>query len=1011
MVSPRPDFQVGVLLLLSAACATHSPRPSPTVGGTETIAIQVSEGTRLAFDLSPDGRKLVFDLLGQLWEVGVEGGEARPLTNAVRDTAEDLDPSYAPDGSRVVFRGERRGRTGLWLLTPGDGRARQLTQLSRPEGFEGNAAWSPNGKSIAFARALPPDAAARRWRSTIALIDPETDSVRELRIDGIPTPDLRDPAWEPGGKRLAVVASSARGPRGGRIWIVEAGGGTASPLTSEAVRALAPAFAPDGRRIAFFAPDSADRMQVWAQDLQSAQASPRPLTSHTDVSPTRVRWSADGSTLLYTADGRFWKIPATGGAPAEIRFTARLAFERPRRLLPQARFPEPGKPDSVRAFAGLALSPDARNIGMIALSKLWVMPVGGKPLAVANVPRTARYLSWSADGAQVAWSAGQPGEEDIFATDIAGGATHRITGLPGREVFPAYSPDGRHLAFVHQQPNRKPYLRVAQAGTRELTDPARTRVLDSIELNWTATDADTPQWTPESDGLLYLQGGWAPSQPTRATIARLAGNSRKLDRIPDSPLFLRWMGNAIVYVRHARLWRSPFDSTGMLGTPEPLGADPAMYLSAAKDGTLLYLSEGGMRLRAPGGSEQRLGWPLTYTSPVAEPVLLRNARIIRGDGSSQTSPRDILLEGGRIARIDPPGTLEPDGRAVVDAAGRFVIPGLMDLHAHLYRPDLLPGFLYFGVTTVRDQGAPLAPLVSVAQGIAAGVFDGTRVGYGGFQLYTDWAFDTDDGLGVEPEADPDHATRSVALAAGFGAQHVKTRTFRRWDINARLVAEAHRRGMRATGHCAYQLPLVAAGMDAQEHAGFCDERGGGHIYDDVVQLFRAADIAMVPTIAYVSFAQRMTRPDLLDSDLELAPFLPERSSFGWMVGMNAELRRSWARGAERARDLTLKLSRAGVTIGTGTDIWQVPTGVHLELEELVSAGLTPLEAIRAATGNAAKILGMEASLGTIEPGKWADLVVLDADPLTDIRNTRKIWMVVQAGRVVDRKGLLERFRQ
>jgi imidazolonepropionase-like amidohydrolase len=347
----------------------------------------------------------------------------------------------------------------------------------------------------------------------------------------------------------------------------------------------------------------------------------------------------------------------------------------------------------------------------------------------------------------------------------------------------------------------------------------------------------------------------------------------------------------------------------------------------------------------------------------------------------------------------------------VDAAGRFVMPGLMDLHAHEYRPDLLPGFLYFGVMTLRDQGAPVAPLVASAEAIAAGVFDGPRVGYGALQFYTDWAYDTEEGLGVEPEADPEHAVRSVALAAAFGAQHIKTRTFRRWDINARLIAEAHRRGMRATGHCSYQLPLVAAGMDAQEHSGFCGARGGGYIYDDIVQLFRAADIAMVPTISYVALAQRMTRLDLLDSDQELVPFLPERSSFGWMVGLNPEVRRVWAGMAERAREFTLKLSRAGVTIGTGTDIWQVPTGVHMELEELVAAGLTPLEAIRAGTGSAARILGVEETLGTIAPGKWADLVVLDADPLADIRNTRKIRTIVQAGRVVDRKGLLERFQR
>ena len=1006
-----PPFRpvLAALLLPAAACAPRLPTPTPAA--TETISFRVSEGTTLAFDLSRDGRTIVFDLLGQLWEFSARGGEARPLTNAVRDTAEDLDPSYAPDGRRVVFRGERDGRTGLWLLEPGTAGPRQLTQLEIPEGYEGEAAWSPDGKTIAFARLVPPDTGGGRRRSVIALLDPATGSTRRLGIEGIPTPDVRDPAWTPDGKRIAVVARSARAKEGGRIWIVDSNGGRATPLSGDTVPALAPSIAPDGRRIAFFAPDSTGLMQIWVRELDASGAIPVRLTSHADVTPTRVRWTPDGRGLVYSADGRLWRIPVSGGTPAEIRFSAHLAFDRVRRRLPQARFPESGKPEPARGFTGLALSPDGGTIGMIALGKLWVMPVGGQPRAVVDVPRTAKYLAWSADGGEVAWSAGRLEDEDLFATDLASGRTHRVTGLPGREVLPIYSPDGRYLAFVHAQPGGDPSLRIVDARARDLSDTAAIRYLDTLGLSWTASDADTPLWTPESDGLLRGTGGWDPSVPSEGTVSLLSGQRRRLTRFPDSPLFLQWRANAVTFIRHTRLWRAPFDSSGMLGPAEPLGSDPAMYATTATDGTILYVSEGGLRLRSPDGHERRLGWPLSYTPPVADPLLIRNARIIDGTGAPSTAPRDILIEAGRIARITAPGALDQGSRQTLDAEGGFVIPGLMDLHAHEYRPDLLPGFLYFGVTTIRDQGSNMAPLIAAADAIAAGVFDGPRVDYGGFQLYTDWAYDTEDGLGIEPEADPEHAARTVALAAAFGAQHIKTRTFRRWDINARLIADAHLLGMRATGHCAHQLPLVAAGMDAQEHAGFCAPRGDGYFYDDLVQLFRAAGIAMIPTIVYSSFAVGMTRPEALETDSELAPFLPGRGSFAWMVDLSPEGRREYTRVVEWARRNTLKLSRAGVTIGTGTDIWQIPTGVHLELQELVAAGLSPLEAIRAATGNAARIIGAERDLGTIEPGKWADLIILDADPVADIRNTRRIRTVVQSGHVVDRKRLLERFEQ
>jgi imidazolonepropionase-like amidohydrolase len=163
----------------------------------------------------------------------------------------------------------------------------------------------------------------------------------------------------------------------------------------------------------------------------------------------------------------------------------------------------------------------------------------------------------------------------------------------------------------------------------------------------------------------------------------------------------------------------------------------------------------------------------------------------------------------------------------------------------------------------------------------------------------------------------------------------------------------------------------------------------------------------VPTISLSSLAVLLNRhPDTLQADSQLAPFLLPRSSFGWMLALDSAGRRQYDGYAEWARQATAKLARAGVTIGTGTDIWQIPSGVHLELEEMVAAGLSPLEALHAATGGAARIIGAEGDFGTIKPGKWADLVILGADPTADIRNTRRIRVVMQAGRLLDRDALV-----
>lgn len=1024
MISTQALRLLVICLPLVSACTGLQRSIVAVESRDELIEVETDEGTMLGLDVSAGSDSIVTDLLGQLWIIGGGGGSARPLTNAVADTADETDPAFSPNGRQIAFTAERRGTRGIWLLDLDSSHPTLLAGVPDRFAHIGEPAWSPDGKRIAFARAGPATAGSPRTVQ-IAVVDVVSGAIRQVPVENLARANLRMPAWSPDGRSIAFVemvgSTWLTGP-GGRVWKVDSNGGTATRLTPEGVRAISPALSPDGRSIAFLAPNPDGRLQVWTLDISSPVGSHQPivLTSDADVAATRVRWASGGRSIFYSADGKIRRMSASGGTATDVPFNARLVFTRPRRTLPPARFPEPGEENPARGFAGLALSPDASQIAVLALNKLWVVAVGGAARAVATVPHTARYLTWSPDGVELAWSAGRFGQEDLFATSVSTGVTRHVTALEGGEVYPAYSPDGKWLAFTHVAtsgstgPWDSPiHLRTMSTSAPTIRDISATTDLGPTGRSWTGADEHAPQWTRGSDGMLRLSQ-WKIDQPAAGEITWLSGKPPTSVVLPNAVGRMVSTPNGIAWTRHDRLWSAGFDSAGVTGTPQPLGDAPAMYPSASRDGSILYVSGQGLQLRSASGAERQIGWPIRYTPLVPAPLLIRNVRIISGTGAPTTAPMDLLIVGGRIARIGTAGQLSAAGDTL-DAAGRFAIPGIMDLHAHSYVPELLPSFLYFGVTLVRDQGAgAIAHLAAYADAIAANVLDGPRVSYGAFQFHTDYWGDSDADRGLEPEADPAHVTRAVALAAAFGAHHIKTRTFRRWDINARIIAEAHRLGLRVTGHCVRQMPLVAAGIDTKEHVGVCPTRGFIGSYSDMIQygdvnkLLRAAGIGVVPTITYFGFQGDFIRdPLMLASDTALGRFMPGKTAFGAIRRLKPEEGVRHTRAAGEARQTAAKLARVGVTLGTGTDIWQMGIGVHMEMEEMVAAGLAPMAAIRAATSGSAKIAGVEQDLGTIEVGKLADLILLDRDPLVDIRNTRRIWSVIQGGRIVDRARIME----
>lgn len=997
------------LISAAAPLSAQLPPDAKAYRPTDTITIRTAEGTGLAFDITPDGRSIIFDLLGQLWSLPVEGGEAIALTDAARDTADDADPAVSPDGAWIVFRSDRPQGRGLWLRSRIGGKLRKLTDSTYFNHERTAVSWAPDGRRIAY---------LAHWQLRVRNM--ETNEESELHPPGLPRA-FSNLMWSPDGKLILVTAGYCPG----RPWAVDPVANTAVPLDSTTKDFQAPRYSPDGSRIAYFSVcDSSAVVKLHIRERGKIGESV--IAEGRDLTPLRVRWSPDGRWLYYSADGKLWRVSLDGGTPAQIPFTATLTFTRTRYERRALRIPLPGQTIRARGFAGLALAPDARRYAIIALGKLWIATVGGVPRAIRPMPGTAYGLSWSPDGRKVVWSAGRGGAENLFVTDTENGDTRQLTSLPGCESLASWSPNGRLIAFVHwakPESSSPPWapdtaglrIRVIDTNRSAPATLADTRDLGPFSAAWLGYQTsllptnNRLNWNATSTAVLtFTNQDWPVSSrdSAKAVWLGLDGSQQPLKGLPVQPSFLRVADNgSLTYVQDGLLQRrSPSGRATQV-----LSRSAAMDPSVADDGTVLFASDDGLRVRRPAGGEEHLGWPIPLRVAAAPaPLLIRNARIFDGSGAAPTGTTDILIESGRIRRIAAAGAIRrrPDV-SELDAAGRTVIPGLIDAHVHLADPATLRAALYFGVTTVRDMGSPIALAAAQRDEVLAGVAQGPRIVLTGFMFYP--APNTG-GQSSDMDWMPrDSATmqRGLSLLRSFGGEHAKMLFPLTFFSGAMFVRISRANGFNVSGHCANPLSLVAAGISGQEHLdGQCDARSTAIGHDDRVQLYRGAGLYGGSTSYLHGAHARAPRDTSVAHDVEVAPFLTPRLRLRMFSddpdGGGAFFR---FRQGEAARVGALRFHQAGLTMALGSDDPGFPDGLHGELAEVVTAGLTPSEALVAATSAAARVLDIDGDVGTIAVGKLADLVLLDADPTIDIRNTRRIWRVIKGGRVVDRAAL------
>lgn len=974
---------LAALALTATAASAAPPDPLPP-GHGRPLPVDVHAGTSYAVAVSPDGKTLAFDLQGTLWLLPASGGTARRITSWYADAHH---PVWAPDGKHLAWYAYGDNGYDLWTANADGSHASRITT----DDFDDREpAWSPDGKRLAFA-------SDRGGSYALWTIDLATR--RLIRLTGGARED-RAPAWSPDGRTIAFAA-------GGAIYTVPASGGEATAI----------AIPPPGTR--YDSPAlGADGQQTWiASDASGSHllVDGKPVSADENVFPFPASRPAGQGAWYYVSDGLIRR--REGAEVQTVPFTARLAVTRPD--YPRARrdFGSTA-PRCVLGIQHPVLSPDGREIAFVALGDLWrVASTGGKPEPLTRDHALEADPAWSPDGRQLAYTSDKTGGlPQLWLRDLATGKDRQLTTGETQPLAATWSPDGRRIAYLDTdglwgnaalkvldlptgqqtrlsqslpQPGKPAWSADGRWIALALNRPASPSFREGhVALRLFAADGKAePQWRDPADlpGLDTTGGGgpaWSP-------------DGRHLAAIQDGLL---------------KIWPVSPDATP-LGPARTLGTAVAHYPSWSADSrTILVQSADSLQLvDATTGYYRPVPLDFTYTPDVPKTRLVIHVGGLVDAVTEQTRhDQDIIVTGNRIAAILPHDERNRAGAdQYIDAPGLTAIPGLIDHHTHPQKDfgaNLHRAWLAYGVTTVRDPGNQPYDGVEDREAAEAGVRIGPRIFTTGplLEWRRSWY------RMAVAVAGPAHLERELARARALRYDLIKSYV-RMPDLRQRrIVAAAHAMGVPVATHEIF--PAAYTGADATEHLGASSRRGfspkqgpQGRAYEDVIQLMGQSRRTLTPTNFGVLVDVLNAHPEYrADPRLALYPAWA-RASIEHATSLPPPIRAVLPGQAAAIK----AFHDAGAVIAAGTDTMLAPS-LPAELASYVDAGLTPFEALQTATANPARALNLDA--GTLEPGKLADFVLIDGDPLKDITTLFRTRQVIANGRPWTVEQLLETAR-